>query len=179
MSRYLLGVLSLMSLAESGNGQGTPRDSAEAAVWRFVVGQQTADRPIVGRVPAPARWLCGPAGANRCHVDSLPAEFRPAVLDLHARSRDSSAVSDVVFALAGFASQDTVRGGDRCSGRPSMSITRVGFDASLTHAVVAYVYAAGAGAFPGCGYAGGRTYLLQRNANDEWRIVRTLSNWIT
>jgi hypothetical protein len=176
---FVFAFLLLLSLPALGRSQGTARDSAEAAVWRFIVSQFPDSRPIVLRQPDRPRLRCGYFPNPQCVADALPAEFRPALHDLEEQTRDSSAVPTIVFQLAGFASQDTVQIGDRCRGRPLISITRVGLDPSLTYAIVAFSIAIGAGPYPGCGGASGSTYLLQRGPGREWRIVQTLSRWMT
>ena len=52
------------------------RDTAEAAIWRLVIAQDSAERPIVSRTFATPRFICGPFRSPSCEVDSLPVAFQ-------------------------------------------------------------------------------------------------------
>jgi len=98
------------------------RDTAEAAIWRLVIAQDSAERPIVSRTFATPRFICGPFRSPSCEVDSLPVAFQSAMRDLDGRRRDSTATPHAILTLAGVDRQDTVPSGDRCRGRPLVSI---------------------------------------------------------
>lgn len=61
----------------------------------------------------------------------------------------------------------------------TLALTRVGFSADSTVAVIGITSGMGPGPYPGCGYLTGFTYLLHRTPEGGWRFGRAVGGFIT
>lgn len=155
-------------LVSAGRLQGQ-EPTPEQQVWAAVI--QARGDGVVLEERTSSQWMSGvprdvPADA---WASFLEANREPVALRDHLLPHPSVRFeSDVPDAAEG-----------DCRSRRTLLLSRVGFSADGTLAVVSVGGAVGAGPYPGCGYAWSDTVLMRRSADGTWRTVRMLGGFIT
>jgi hypothetical protein len=169
------------------------RDSLEIAVLRVAATRpQRADSVTVVLTPVAGTFWCDKLALADCvrskyfrmtgtDTVGLGDAAREAAVDLAARSDSlSTEIGRRVSARLSSSAKSAQSGApDRCSAHGELALTRVGFDASKTVAVVAYRITVGPGPYPGCGWINTGGMVLRRNAQNSWEIVGGLPGIIT
>lgn len=156
-------------LASAGRLQGQAQ-TPEQQVWAAVIqarGNGAAVQDSTGTA-----WMGGdPRGA--------PADAWRRFQEV---SRQRVSLRDAIGPLhppAVFAGEAPAAAARSCQGPRTLILSRVGFSADGTFAVVGLGGAVGSAPYPGCGYAWGDIMLLHRDDEGTWRIVRMLGGWMS
>lgn len=156
------GVRSPASLGSHSTNPG----AAEYAVYAAVL----ADVNYEVRVAEETHeaWSCEPASASLCERGT-PAEYREALRDYMAKGAAPTILPRTPAPARPVPRWQVPHGAEaRCWPMPTVSLSRVGFNADGTRAVMSYSESTGPGPYPGCGYYSKKLLLLRRAEQGEW-----------
>jgi hypothetical protein len=125
---------------------------------------------------------CRRSEEGQCPLtNSPPSLFAEALTDYIARNGQRAAIRD---AFAREINAHTIplgstTMGTTCSGIPLVRLSRAGFNADSTVAILGYSYQIGAGPYPGCGFMAGELAGYRRTPGHRWTRWKVLLSWIT
>jgi hypothetical protein len=124
-------------------------------------------------------WNCEPASASLCDPGGIPAEYREALRDYMAKGAAPTPLPRTPAPARPVRRWQVPQGAEaQCWAMPTASLSRVGFNADSTRAVMSYSESSGPGPFPGCGYVGEKLLLLRRTEQGDW-IATVAAQWMT
>lgn len=162
------------SPASLGSDSTNPR-AAEYAVYAAVLAAVNYEVRVAEETHE--AWSCEPA--SLCDPRGIPAEYREALRDYMAKGAAPTVLPRTPAPARPVRRWQVPQGAEaRCWPMPTASLSRVGFNADSTHAVMTYSESTGPGPFPGCGYFSGKLLLLRRTEQGEW-VATVAARWMT